>query len=460
MRFSGVIILFFLITSFAFPAVSAVFSPTIVHATELQDAQAQRAALEAQLAELEKEIAQKQNELSNQKGQSASLSRDIGIITTQITKAKLDIQAKNLTITKLSGEIKNKSNTIVSLTNKMDRTKESLAELLKKTNELDDANIVHVILGARSVSDFYADVESFSSIKSSIKQKVEDITATKKETEGQKKQLEQKQNAEIDAKVALENAKHQVEVSESQKQTLLSISKNKESEYQKVIAAQQAARAKILSALFALRDTGAIKFGDALQYAKLAEAKTGVRPAFLLAIITQESNLGTDEGSCYLTDIATGAGIGVRSGSLVNNVMKPGRDTDPFLTITQALGRDPYKTRVSCPIGGYGYGGAMGPAQFIPSTWMSSSLRTPLIAALSKNNPDPWVPMDAFMASSIFLSQLGAGAQTYTSERDAACKYYSGRGCSAPGVKNASYGNSVMALAKKIQETMIDPLGN
>jgi hypothetical protein len=46
-----------------------------------------------------------------------------------------------------------------------------------------------------------------------------------------------------------------------------------------------------------------------LQFATEASQKTGVRPAFLLGILTQESNLGKNVGSCYLKDPSTGAGI-------------------------------------------------------------------------------------------------------------------------------------------------------
>ena len=120
-----------------------------------------------------------------------------------------------------------------------------------------------------------------------------------------------------------------------------------------------------------------------------------------------------------------------------------------------ALGRDPYKTQVSCPIGGFGYGGAMGPAQFIPSTWKMLANR--IATLLGIKTPDPWYPRDAFMASAIYLTDLGAGAETYTAERNAACKYYSGSSCGL--VKgNTTYGDSVYAKATNIQTTMIDPL--
>ena len=100
------------------------------------------------------------------------------------------------------------------------------------------------------------------------------------------------------------------------------------------------------------------------------------------------------------------------------------------------------KQVVSCPQS-VGWGGAMGPAQFIPSTWML--LENRIASALNKSvaDVDPWNPQDAFMASALYLSDLGAGAGTQSSEKTASCKYYSGQGCGI--VTGAtSYGNSVI----------------
>lgn len=422
----------------------------------LENAQADKARLESELADLEKEIAEKQKELNNQKGQSVSISRDIAILTTQINKAKLDVKAKNLIIKKLGGEINEKSKQIEVLSSKINNEKESLAQLIRKEREIENKSIVVLILSQDTISDAYGDIDAFASIKNSIRESVEEIKGIKTETEVQKNDLEIKKNKEIDVKDQIETTKRKVELSEAEKKKLLSISKNKESEYQKVLAEKAERRAQILSALFNLRDISAIPFGKALEYANLASEKTGVRPAFLLAILTQETNLGANQGSCYLTNTETGAGVGVRSGTPISNVMKPTRDVQPFIEITTTLGRDPYKTLVSCPIGGYGYGGAMGPSQFIPSTWQIIKKR--VASALGIKTPDPWNPKDAFMASALYLGDLGATYGSYTAERDAACRYYSGRSCSDPKVKNAFYGDSVMAKAKNIQETMIDPL--
>jgi hypothetical protein len=62
------------------------------------------------------------------------------------------------------------------------------------------------------------------------------------------------------------------------------------------------------------------------------------------------------------------------------------------------------------------------------------------------------------MATAIYLGDLGAGAKTYTAEREAACKYYSGKACGMSSMDNTFYGNAVVQRANTIQTTMIDPL--
>lgn len=430
-------------------------TPAYAAGQALQNAQADRARLQAEYDQLVQEIAQKQKELDGQKGQSVSLSRDIAILTTQIKKSKLDIQAKNLVIKKLGGEITEKNRKIQTLTTKIETEKETLSQLIRKDRELDEKSVLAFVLSQDSISDAYGDIGTFASLKQAIKQSVDDIRGVKSETETEKKTLEKKKDEEVDTRVKLETAKKEVETTESQKQTLLSISKNKEQEYQKVLAAKAKRRAEILAILFNLRDASAIPFGKALEYANAASKITKVTPAFILAIITQESNLGTDQGSCYVTDMTTGAGVSSKSNKAFRNVMKPSRDIKPFTEITLALGRDPAKTLVSCPIASAGsssWGGAMGPAQFIPSTW--KGVRNRVASALGVTTADPWNPPDAFMASAIFLSDLGGVGDSYSAQIRAACKYY------GSGGSTCAYGRQVMAKMQNIQTKMIDPLQN
>lgn len=405
------------------------------------------AELEQILKQCEAEIAAEQVKLNNQKGQSASIQRDIGVLQSRIDAAKKKINQQDVTIKKLDKDIKTKETTISSLNKDIEKGKESLEQLIRKTNELDKVTFAHALLSSESISEFYIDVDSFASVKKSVHESVQDIRGAKEQTEGVKRELEVKQDEEIDAKKEIEKQKSQIEQNEKEQKTLLSISKNKEAEYAQIVKDRQAQAAKIRAELFRFRDAGPIPFGEAYEFAKAAGAKTGVRPAYILAILKQESNLGSNVGTCTIADLETGQTKNVNSGTMYSNGIHPTRDLPVLQTLLKQLGRDPLVTRVSCPLT-IGYGGAMGPSQFIPSTWMG--LQSRIGAAVGVGTPDPWNPAHAIMATALYVKDLGAAAQTYTAERHAACRYYSGRDCNAP-IPNAFYGNAVMEHVKTIQ---------
>lgn len=417
---------------------------------------AQKAVLQANLDELEKEIAAQDVLLQGKQKERVSIERDVVILEAQIKKAKLLIRARDLAIGKLGGDITEKTTTIDDLTKKIEREKESVAQLLRKTDEVDQFSIVEVVLSKKNLSDFFLDLDSFTSIKGALRNSLIAIAQAKGQTEEEKVALEESQRKEADAKAELEAGKRAVQKNEGEKNQLLSITKNKEKEYKKVLDERKRRAGEIRAALFALRDSGEIPFGKAYEYALTASQKTGVRPAFILAIFSQESSFGKDIGSCYVKDTATGAGVGANTGRAFAKVMNPSRDIPPFLKIVGDLGGDPFNTRVSCPQE-VGWGGAMGPAQFIPSTWVLYSNN--VATSLGKSTADPWNPRDAFMAAALLLSDNGASGGGYSAERDAACKYFSGSKCSRSSWA-AGYGNSVIVKATNIQENMIDPLQN
>jgi len=185
-------------------------------------------------------------------------------------------------------------------------------------------------------------------------------------------------------------------------------------------------------------------FGAAYELAKEVENILGIRPAFLLAVLTQESNIGKNVGQCYLSNSETGEGIRAVSGEKITRVMKPSRDIPHFLKICQELGRDPYNTPVSCPMQ-YGWGGAMGPAQFIPSTWIRYAERVKEITGKTAN---PWSIKDAFLAAALYLKDYGASSQNPNDEWKAAMIYFSG----TTNLKFRFYGDSVISIAKQYEQ--------
>ncbi len=226
--------------------------------------------------------------------------------------------------------------------------------------------------------------------------------------------------------------------SESEQNSLLAATKGKESSYQAQLSDTQKEAAAIKNRLYQLLAVSKqITFGQAVTIAQWASSQTGVRAAFLLAVLTQESNLGQNVGTCNRAGDPPSKSWRV--------IMKPERDHEPFKTITSELGLNINATPVSCPMkdksgNQIGWGGAMGPAQFIPSTWMGYRSK---VTAITGKAANPWDIRDAFLAAAIKLKADGGGAQS--GEWTAAMKYFSG------GTNKAYsfYGDSVVEMAEE-----------
>lgn len=417
----------------------------------------QKAQLEEELAQVEAEQKRVEAELVKTQAQSSSLQRDIKLLDQKIKAAQLNIRAKNLKIETLGKDIKQKEKHIDSLETRIEKGKESLAVIMRKTNETGSFTLPEILLAQSSLTDVLQDIDDFESMQNGLKETFEQIRSDKDETVAERDILDKRRNAELDAKYVIEQEKKNIESDEKEKQRLLSVSKSSEQAYQIDLEKKRVRAAQIRATLFPLRGSDPIPFGDAYRYAVAASKVTGVRPAFILAVIQQESNLGANVGTCnragdppekHWTQIMPGpkeqaTGLSRRD------------DQSVFKRIVSALGVSTEGLPLSCPWGA-GWGGAMGPAQFIPTTWVLFESR--ISNALGGIAPDPWNPAHAFMASALYLSDLGADAQTYTGERNAACRYYSGRACDNRSPANAFYGNEVVVRADTIQRTMIDPL--
>lgn len=431
----------------------SVFFIPPAHANFLTDED--RARLQGEYEKIQAEIAQWEQVLSETRNKKSSLQGDVDTLNALIKKATAEIRERNLTITSLTNEISLKEATIQELEEKLVRGQISLASILRIQNEADSRSLAEIVLSSDDFNVIFDDLDALSVIRRNLGELFDEIRTLKAGLENEKQVLAVKQDKELDARHEVEVTKRQIAKNETEKSELLAIAKTEEKTYEEVLSERQRRAEQIRNALFPLRDADGISFADALEYAGFAESKTGVRAAFILAILSQESDLGKNVGSCYLTSLSTGDGVGKNTGSVFERVMKAPRDTEPFERITEALGLTWGASPVSCPPGrtyysGRGFGGAMGPSQFIPSTWELYEKR--LKTALGINQPNPWDAKHAVMATALFMQDLNAGTQTYSAERNAACRYYSGRSCDAKSPTNYTYGNSVVAKAEVFQE--------
>jgi peptidoglycan hydrolase CwlO-like protein len=419
--------------------------------------------LQNELKSLEKEIAEWQKVLDETKAQKNTLQGDVTILNAQIAKAEGEIKQRNITVTTLNTEINQKTKNISSLESRIENNKALLANLLKKKNQNEVEPIFYLLLSSEDLADLLVDVDNIGVVNKGLQDLFIELRGVKTETQKEKEALDIKKNKELDAKYEVEVKKKQIAENQTEKKQILAATTQAESNYQQVLSDRQRKAETIRSALFDLRDAGGISFAKALEYANLASEKTGVRPALILAILQQESDLGKNVGTCNragdpdnkkYTNIMPGPlhyANYLANGKSCTGAASPCSwrdDQTIFKDITSKLGMDYNTTPLSCPIASVGgWGGAMGPSQFIPATWRSYEDR--LSKVLGVKTPNPWNPAHSFTATSLYLADLGASTRTYTAEKTAAAKYYAGSNyLQSPG---QSYGNSVIAKAEKFQ---------
>lgn len=413
--------------------------------------------LETELQNVERQILKQQRLVEDKQLERQSLERDIAIIDGEIKKAQLGIQARSVSITQLSYQIDEKEEMLEILEEKQRRQKDSLASLIRKSANFNDFTLVEVMLSKRTFSDFFSDVATYQTLKESLNESLSILRNIKADTFTQKSQLESKQETEAEMKRIQELEKQEIEKREAEKEKILTVTKGEEENYQKLLESQQKTAAELRNALFELLGGGGgIPFPEAVELAKYAESKTGVAAPLILAILEQETNLGSHLGSCLYSDIRGG-----------KEVMHPDRDAPVFLAVAKAVGFNPDSKQVSCPIVSngerYGWGGAMGPSQFIPSTWAAYGgvvnagggwVYDESSDAIRRINggtgpANPFSNRDAFLATALLLRDNGANG-SYGGDRMAALRYYAGWG-GADNPANSFYGDQVMNRKSRLQ---------
>ena len=150
-----------------------------------------------------------------------------------------------------------------------------------------------------------------------------------------------------------------------------------------------------------------------------------VRPALVLAVLIQESDLGRNVGR----------------GNWQEDMRS--EDRPLFRQIMADLGYNLSKPVSSRP--SYGWGGAMGPAQFRPQTWLEYKSQ---VEEVTGQAADPYNIRDAFLAAALKLNHDGGCHD----ERKAVMKYFAGRRWNQKRFQ--WYGRQVIRIADNIEDDL------
>lgn len=413
---------------------------------------AKRAEFERDLAKLEKEASELDTHLQTTLNEKRTLASETETLTSEVKRRELEIKRLTLAIRKAGIDIQNKSAGITELSRKIGKNREALAASLFTLNNYDQSNAVTILLRNRSFSDFFMTLYNIEKIQANIETNLDEFKEEREILANKKAELEEFRKDQQELSALQEFERRSLAQKKAEKDELLRLTKGKEALFQQLLQSKKKDIATLKSQLFYLEKTG-ISAEEAVRLATLAANRAGIRPAFLLALLEVETGKQFEDG---VISVGSNLGTGNWKRDQYDCYMALGRrataeaEKNAFFKITSSLGLDPDKMPVSRKPN-YGCGGAMGPAQFIPTTWLLFEQK---VAALTGHNPpSPWNVEDAFTASAVFLAQSGATSKTTAGEIRAAKTYISGNPRCTRYICN-SYSNRIISLARDIDRIL------
>ncbi|OGI37180.1 MAG: hypothetical protein A2612_03815 [Candidatus Moranbacteria bacterium RIFOXYD1_FULL_44_12] len=348
----------------------------------------QKEIIKTRIDDLRKQIEIYQKNIEEKNHKEESLSNDIEILEADIKKIELQIQETNLQIDALEGEITQKEIEIEKMQKQLEAKKEMLAKFLQELYEKGGGETSEIVFSGQSFSDYFSKIESLESFEDQIKETHDQLEASRNVLKGEKENLVDKKIDKENLRGMQNDQERSLEREKQMETLLISQVRNERQALEKNVGRLQAE----LSELQSLGEP--INLEEAVKAAKYAADLTDVAPEFLLGVLRVESGLGTNVG-----------------GGKYKSDMNPSQ-WDTFKKICKELGLDPDKTPVSrracynseASDGCGGWGGAMGPAQFMPSTWMG--YKSQIEKTTGRSPANPWDVEDSLVAMGLKLGSV------------------------------------------------------
>ena len=411
-----------------------------------------RNEIERQLMELEGEADNLDTILIQVRGEKRTLANEVKGVETEIKRREVEIKKLTLSIRKAELSIKNKEDAIEVLSEKISTSRKALEASIFLFYTYGEDNILAILLKNRNISDFFDSLHNLEQVKIDIYQKLDGFKASKVLVQKEKADLEEFEEEQTDLKQLQELERRALARKKREKDELVRLTQGKEALFQKLLTSKKRDIASLRTQLFYLEKTG-VTAEEAVRVADKAAERAGIRTAFLLALLEVETGKQFEDG---VISVGTNLGTGNWKTDMYDCYVKLRKksaaeaEKKAFLAITGKLGLNPDTMPVSRKPS-YGCGGAMGQAQFLPTTWLRFESRVGQLTG--HNPPSPWNVEDAFTAAAVFLAEAGADSKTPAGEIAAAKTYISGSpSCTRSICKY--YSNRIISLAKEIDRIL------
>ncbi len=226
-----------------------IFTPLLTRADEADDLREKIAETQDQVEKINKEIAEFERQLQMVGAEKSTLQAAINELNLTRKKLLTDITLTQKKIEQTTYTIREIELDIDDSESKIERNDRILASALRDVHAADGESLIETILSNESISDLWIELDQMEQLQNTIYAQLADLRAIKTDLEEQHtEQRSERENLTV-FKDNLAGQQRVIDENAKNKSDLLAVTKNKEAEYQALLAEKQAARTQIESAM-------------------------------------------------------------------------------------------------------------------------------------------------------------------------------------------------------------------
>lgn len=186
--------------------------------------------------QLQGQISDLQNKISDLQKQGKTLSSQIAVMDSQISLTKLRIASAQQELDQLTKEIAITEKKISMLESSFKNISKVLLNRIVATYQVGRAEPLEIMLSSKGISDFFTRYNYLRITQEHDKKLLYDTVQAKNDYANQKSIFEDKKKKAEDLKKQLDDYNKQLDAEKQNKENLLAVTKNSESEYQRRLA--------------------------------------------------------------------------------------------------------------------------------------------------------------------------------------------------------------------------------
>ncbi|MDB5189638.1 MAG: putative zinc metalloprotease [Parcubacteria group bacterium] len=216
------------------------FTAVHVSAQTAEQIQQQIADHNKKIADLDAEIATYQKQLNTLGGQHQTLATSIQSLDTTRKQLTAKIKSLQQQIGALALELRQLSAQIADKQTSIDLNKRAVAQSLRDIATADNSTVVEQVFSSANLTDAWAAVDANMALNQALQSNTQQLAQVKQQLSAQELAVNQTQDKLVGVTTDLGTQKKAVDATVSQKNQLLTQTKNQESTYQSLIATKKA----------------------------------------------------------------------------------------------------------------------------------------------------------------------------------------------------------------------------